>query len=122
MFSSLSVEIYSFFSTIPEFNAVMKRTVDGEEKIFLFPIVALEGNSLPLTTYVLGERTPETKDRSQIEILIMFWFDQNSYDTCCSFADTMINKIDEKYNLLSSSIEYNEESFTYSAIVNFNLL
>jgi hypothetical protein len=118
MFSSLSKEIYNFFSSLPEFNAVMQR--DGET--FLFPIVALEGNSLPLTTYYLDERTPETKDRSQLEISIIFWFNQSSYDACCSFVDVMIEKIDGEYNFLSSRIEYNEESFTYSGIVTFNLL
>lgn len=118
MFSSLSKEIYSFFSSLPEFISVMQR--DGET--FLFPIVALEGNTLPLTTYYLDERTPETKDRSQIEISVMFWFNQGSYDMCCSFTDAMVDKVDEKYNFLSSKIEYNEESFTYSGIVTFNLL
>lgn len=118
MFSSLSKEIWSFFSGLPEFNAVMQR----DSKTFLFPIVAMEGNTLPLTTYYLDERTPETKDRSQINITVIFWFDQNSYDACCEFVDAMTDKIDEKYNLLSSKIDYNEESATYSASVIFNLL
>lgn len=122
MFNSVSQELYSFFSVISEFNAVMQRVVDGEEKTFLFPIVALEGNSLPLTTYILGERTPATKDKSQLDIIVIFWFDQGSYDQCCAFADTMIEKIDEKYNFISSSVDYNEESYTYSAMVNFNLM
>ncbi|WP_268846456.1 hypothetical protein [Flavobacterium aestivum] len=97
----------------------MKR---DQGKVFLFPIVALEGNTLPLATYYLDERTPETKDRSLIDISIIFWFDQDAYDACCSFTDTMIEKIEEEYNFLSSKIEYNEESYTYSGIVNFNLL
>ena len=122
MFSSVSQEIFSFFSGISEFNAVMKRAENSVDKTFLFPVVAMEGNSLPLTTYVLGERTPETKDRSQLDIVVIFWFDQNSYDQCCEFADIMIEKIDEKYNFISSSVDYNEESYTYSAMVNFNLM
>lgn len=118
MFSSLSKEIWSFFSGLSEFNAVMQRN----GKTFLFPIVALEGNTLPLTTYHLGEKTPETKDRSQIPITVIYWFDQNSYDACCEFVDAMAEKVDQKYNLLSSKIDYNEESFTYSGSVIFNLL
>lgn len=122
MFNSVSQEIYSFFSNIDEFNAVMTRSEGGVDKTFLFPIVAMEGNSLPLTTYVLGDRTPETKDRSQLDIAVIFWFDQNSYDQCCEFADIMIEKIDEKYNFISSRVDYNEGSYTYSAMVNFNLM
>ncbi|SHG27682.1 hypothetical protein [Flavobacterium johnsoniae] len=122
MFKSVSDELFGFFSGLSDFNAVMKREVDGNDKTFLFPIVALEGNTLPLTTYYLGERTPDTKDRSQLNLVVIFWFDQSSYDACCAFADVMVNKIDEKYNFLSASIDYNEESFTYSAMVSFNLL
>lgn len=122
MFEKVSTELYSFFSGLPDFNAVMKRNEGGIEKTFLFPIVALEGNSLPLSTYYLGERTPDTKDRSQVDIVVIFWFDQNSYDACCAFTDSMAEQIDKKYNLLSASIDYNEESFTYSGMVNFNLL
>lgn len=122
MFSSVSKEIYSFFSSMPEFTSVMKRVDGAKEKIFLFPIVAMEGNSLPLTTYYLDDRTYETKDRTQLQISVMFWFDQNSYDICCEFADIMIEKIDGLYDFVSSRIEYNEESFTYSAIVNFKIL
>ncbi|WP_369616915.1 hypothetical protein [Flavobacterium sp. CFS9] len=99
----------------------MKRNEDGKEKTFLFPIVALEGNSLPISTYYLGERTPETKDRTQVDIVVIFWFDQNSYDACCAFTDAMVDQIDNKYNFISASIDYNEESFTYSGMVNFKL-
>ncbi|MHC0441612.1 hypothetical protein [Flavobacterium sp. 3-210] len=122
MFESISKELYSFFSGLPDFNAVMKRNEGGTEKTFLFPIVALEGNTLPLSTYILGDRNPETKDRSQVDIIVIFWFDQNSYDACCAFTDAMVQHIDARYNLLSASIDYNEESFTYSGMVNFNLL
>lgn len=122
MFNSVSIEIYNFFSGLPEFQAVMQRMVDGAPKTFLFPIVASEENGLPLTTYLLGERTPDTKDRSLLDISVSFWFDKNSYDACCAFTDAMTEKVDETYNLISSSIEYNDESLTYSGIINFNLL
>jgi len=122
MFKSISQELFSFFSGIPEFLNVMQREVDGSPKIFLFPVVALEGNTLPLTTYILGERTPDTKDKSQLDINVIFWFDQTSYDQCCDFADMMVEKINEKYDFISASVDYNEESYSYSAIVNFKLM
>lgn len=121
MFTGTSQQVYSFFSNMPEFNAVMKRTVDGEAVTLLFPIVALEGNNLPLTTFVVGEQTPETKDRYQLDVTVIFWFDQNSYDQCCAFTDAMNDKIKAKHNFIYSSIDYDEAIGTYSGTVTFSL-
>lgn len=118
MFTQLSQEIYEFFSANTAFKAVMEH--DG--KVNIFPIVASEKNKLPLTTYVLGDREPETKDRTQIPITVMFWFDENSYTKCCQFTDAMVDLVTSKYNFLSAAIEYNEESLTYSGSIVFNLL
>jgi hypothetical protein len=118
MFTQLSQEVYDFFSASTEFKAVMEH--DG--KVNIFPIVASEKNKLPLTTYVLGDREPETKDRAQIPITVMFWFDENAYTKCCQFTDQMVDLVQSKYNFLLSSIEYNEESLTYYGTIVFNLL
>jgi hypothetical protein len=118
MFTQLSQEVYDFFSASTEFKTVMEH--DG--KVNIFPIVASEKNKLPLTTYVLGDREPETKDRAQIPITVMFWFDENAYTKCCQFTDEMVGLVESKYNFLSAAIEYNEESLTYSGTIVFNLL
>lgn len=118
MFKSISVELRNYLGSLPEFTDVMKR--DG--KLFLFPIVADISNALPLSTYVLGERLPDTKDSSQIPVTLNFWFPIESYDLCCEFTDTMTQLIDDKYILQSSSIEYNEESATFSGTLIFNLI
>jgi len=118
MFKSISVELRDYLGSLPEFTAVMKRG----EKLFLFPIVADISNALPLSTYVLGERLPDTKDKSILPVTLSFWFPVESYDQCCEFTDTITELIDAKYNLLSSSIEYNEESATFSGIIIFNLI
>jgi hypothetical protein len=118
MFKTISEEIYSFLVSLPEFTALMQRN----NKSFLWPIVAPLDTEFPFTTYVLGERTPETKDKSQIIATLAFWFDIESYDVCCEFTDSICDIIDEKYILVASSIEYNPESNTFSGIINYKLI
>lgn len=118
MFKTLSVELRNYLASLPEFKAIMER--DG--KLFLFPIVADISNALPLSTYVLGERLPDTKDSSQIPVTLSFYFTIESYDLCCEFTDTMTQLIDDKYILQSSSIEYNDESGTFSGTLIFNII
>jgi len=118
MFKTISEEIRTYLAALPEFASVMER--DG--KVYLFPIVASIENTLPLSTYVLSERLPQTKDKSQIDITLNFWFNIESYDLCCDFTDTITDLIDDKFMLRSSSIEYNEESETFSGIINFNII
>ncbi|WP_295093778.1 hypothetical protein [uncultured Flavobacterium sp.] len=118
MFKTISEEIFSFLTSLPEFNAVMKR--NGKD--YLWPMVAPIDTDLPLTTYVLGERTPETKDKSQIVATLAFWYGIESYDSCCEFTDVIANAIDKDYILVSSSIEYNPESNTFSGIINYKLI
>lgn len=122
MFKQLSIETRDFLKELPDFTNVMQRPVDGVDKLFLFPIVAGIENTLPLTTYVLGERMPETKDNGQLVITLNFWFDVESYDECCDFTDKIADAIDDSYLLQSSSIEYNEESGTFSGIINFIII
>jgi hypothetical protein len=122
MFKQLSIETRDFLKELPDFTNVMQRPVDGVDKLFLFPIVAGIENKLPLTTYVLGERMPETKDNGQLVITLNFWFDVESYDECCDFTDKIADAIDDSYLLQSSSIEYNEESGTFSGIINFIII
>ncbi len=118
MFKTVSEEIYSFLTSLPEFTSVMNR--DG--KNYLWPMVAPIETELPLATYVLGDRTPETKDKSQIVATLAFWFGIESYDDCCEFTDSISNAVDENYILVSSSIEYNPESNTFSGIINCKLI
>ncbi|WP_202703153.1 hypothetical protein [Flavobacterium sp. UGB4466] len=118
MFESISKEIFEFFTTLPAFTNVMQRA----DINYIYPIVAPLNTSFPFTTYVLGERSPETKDKSQIVATIAFWYDVENYDACASFTDTMSDTVDDKYIFLSSSIEYNEESNTFSGVINFNVI
>ncbi|WP_281225367.1 hypothetical protein [Flavobacterium aquiphilum] len=122
MFKETSLSVVDYLKNLPEFTAVMQRIVDGNEKLFLFPLVASIENTLPLTTYVLSERTPLTKDVSQVIVTLNFWFGMESYDACCEFTDTLTDLIDDKFLLQSSSIEYNEETATFSGIINFSII
>jgi hypothetical protein len=122
MFKSISEELVQWLSGLTEFTSVMQRNVDGNDKLFLFPIVARIENPLPLTTYVMSERVPETKDKAQVIVTLRFWFGVESYDACCDFTDVMSDIIDDAYMFESSMIDYNEESETFFGEVNFNLV
>lgn len=118
MFEEISIEVNNYLSALPEFKSLMER----EGKMFLFPIVAGLGTEFPFSTYVLGERTPETKDKSQITVTLDFWFSVEEYDACCRFTDTISNLIESKYILLSSLIEFNPETITFTGVINFNII
>jgi hypothetical protein len=118
MFKDTSIQVREYLAGLTEFTAVMQR----DSKLFLFPVIASIDNALPISTYILGERVPETKDKSQVLITLNFWFDIESYDQCCEFTDAIANKIDNDFILQSASIEYNEESECFSGIINFNLI
>jgi len=122
MFKDISVELVNWLSGLTEFTSVMQRNVDGNDKLFLFPIVARIENEFPFTTYVLSERIPETKDKAQITVTLRFWFGMEQYDVCCEFTDTMSELIDQNYLFDSSSIDYNAEYETFYGEVNFNLV
>jgi len=122
MFKDLSVQTRNFLASLTEFTSVMQREIDGESKLLLFPIVASLGTPFPFATYVLSEKTPQTKDSGQIIITLDFWFSIEQYDQCCEFTDAIEEKIDEKFLFLSSSIEYNEETETFSGVINFNII
>jgi hypothetical protein len=122
MFKQLSIQTRDYLKNLPDFTAVMQRNVAGVDKLFLFPIIAGIENTLPLTTYVLGERLPETKDQGQLVITLNFWFNIESYDACCDFTDKIADAIDSDFLLQSSSIEYNEESGTFSGVINFIII
>lgn len=118
MFEEISIQVNNYLSTLPEFTAVMKRN----NKVFLFPIVASQGTEFPFSTYVLGERTPETKDKSQLDVTLEFWFSVEQYDNCCSFTDSIADAIDQKYVLKSSQIEFNPETITFTGVIVFNVV
>lgn len=123
MFKQLSLDLVTFFSSLPAFTAVMQRNVGGENKLFLFPMVASEENSLPLTTYALGEKLPGTKDLNDIAFAVSFWFSIEQYDECCEFTDIIEELIeDSNYFVVSSKIDFNDESKTYSGTININLI
>lgn len=118
MFEEISIEVNEYLSSLSEFKSVMERN----GKVFLFPIVASFGTEFPFSTYVLGERIPETKDKSQIVVTLDFWFNVEQYDACCRFTDTISDLIEDRYILLSSSIEFNAEATTFTGVINFNII
>ena len=118
MFEQASIDLVHYLESSTDFTSVMEH--DGQ--INLFPIIALEDTVLPLATYMVGEVSPMTKEVQNLSITLMLWFSTEKYLECCQLTDKMIDYISERYQFTASSIEFNEESFTYSGVINFNLI
>ena len=118
MFETTSIELYQYLNQSQDFKDVMEH--DGV--VNLYPIVALESTVLPLATYLMGEVTPMTKELQNVSVSLVLWFSIENYTECCQLTDKMIDYISDRYQFLNSSIEFNEESLTYSGVINFNTL
>jgi hypothetical protein len=119
-FKELSIELANLLLDNTDFTDVMVR--DGKQ--YLFPMVASEENTLPLTTYSLGEKRPGTKELNDIAFAVAFWFPVEKYKDCCEFTDKMEGYLEGTvgYNVNSSQIEFNFESKTYTGTINVNLI
>lgn len=115
MFTEISTQVKTYLEALPAFTSVMTH----DEVLHLFPIVASEGRKLPLATYIMGEEIPETKDKTMLPVTLALWFDKEKYNECCVLTDAVKAAIQNDLDFISASIEFNEESFTYSGIINF---
>lgn len=110
----VSEGIASFLNAQSEFTAIMGDRV--------FPMMALESTPFPFTTYKINEKTPLTKDGSQTNVSLFFWFGPNKYKETIVFTDAMEAIIKEKsnYEWVSSSPDFTEENFSYVGVINLN--
>lgn len=117
MFEELSTAVYSFLSQ----NAVFLNTMQRNNVIELWPLMAPESSAFPLTTYALGEITPVTKDMGDGTVDIAFWFGNSAanYLQLCEFTDAMINEItnNSDFNFKSAVIEFNLDFMSYSGTI-----
>lgn len=117
MFKTISETIYALLSSNATFAAVMER--DG--KMNLFPISAPEGATFPLSTYILGEQTPLSKEANGVTADVMFWFGNSGadYDACCELTDSMVQLLSEApgFDFVAASIDFNVEFQAYSGMI-----
>ena len=111
-----SVDIVAFLKSKTEFTSVMQQKI--------YPIVALPGTNVPFATYRINEETPFTKEATQANLTVFFWFDPNKYKDCVEFTDAMktIFENESPYNWLSSSVDYIEENNSFAGIINLNTI
>lgn len=100
-------ELFDYLTNRTEFSSVM-----GDK---LFPIVALEGNDFPLSTYRITLE-PFSKDADKASFTLAFCF--NKWIDCVDFTDAMVPVLGEKYDVLSSTVDWNEEFRVYIGIIN----
>ncbi len=114
MFEQVATRIYQLLSTMPAFTSVMEH--DGQ--LHLYPLVGPETASFPLTTYVLGEMTPGTKDINQIAVDILVWFGNEGTDfkACCQFVDAVLANLENERDLYfeSSAIDFDVEYLSFN--------
>jgi hypothetical protein len=113
-FASVSSELVAFLNSKTEFTSVMSSKV--------FPIAATEDELTPFTTYRVISGSGISKDADSYAIALAFWFDVESYKTCVEFLDVMTEIFkDSNYEWVSSEPDFNEESYTYSGIINLTI-
>lgn len=121
MFKEVSQVIYGLFSLNSDFTDVMEH--DGQ--VHLYPMAAPEGVNFPLSTYVLGEQTPMSKDALGLTADIIVWFGNTGpdYDACCDLVDSMVNTIQQQNNFefVSAVIEFNPDFQSYSGLISVKI-
>lgn len=110
MLRQLSEEIFETLTSSTAFTSVM------QEKIF--PILASEKQTTPLTTYRITELKSLSKDSKNASLELMFWFGINQYDECIDFTDAMTELLKTKYRFISSTVDISEDTKYYNGIIN----
>lgn len=110
MLKQLSEEIITFLWAQTEFTTVMAKKP--------FPIIALEDNDFPLTTYRISETRGVTKDAVGATFELAFWFGLEQYDECVDFTDAMVTLLKTKYRFVSSTVDLSEDTKYYNGIIN----
>lgn len=108
----ISEALVLFLSTHSDFTDKMG--------IKIFPIVAPEKTDFPFSTYRINEVTPQSKDGTAATIQLYFWFGQSEYAKCVTFTDAMKILIEDNdnYEWESSTVDFNEDSFSFLGIIN----
>lgn len=110
MIQAISEELFALLQAESAFTSVM-----GAK---LFPIIALEGNDFPLTTYRITDQVGVTKDADSATIQLNFVFDAQKYDQCVAFTDAMKPILETTYGWVSSTVDYEPEGNFYFGIIN----
>lgn len=109
-----SILLDQFFTT--------NTTFTNEMGLKFFPLVANEGTDFPFATYRIEVVEGESKDADKTTATIALYYDANSYTECVTFSDTVENLIKNKFDWISSTVDFFEADQSFVALINFEII
>lgn len=106
--------IASFFTT--------NTTFTNEMATRIFPLVANEGTPYPFATYRLEVVEGESKDADKTVVSLAMYYNASSYSECVTFSDSIENLIKNKFDWISSTVDFIEVDQSFVAIINFIII
>lgn len=105
--------INTFFTTNTTFTAEMGTR--------LFPLVANEGTAFPFATYRIEVAEGESKDGDKKTITLALYYDQASYTECVTFSDTVEALVKNRFDWISSTVDFFDGDQSFVSLINFQI-
>lgn len=109
-----SILLDQFFTTNTTFTAEMD--------LRFFPLVANKNTPFPFVTYRIELVEGQSKDADKTTATIAMYYDRDSYTECVTFADTVENLIKNKFEWISSTVDFFEADQSFVALINFEII
>jgi hypothetical protein len=111
----VSEYIYSYFSTLPAFTAVMSAR--------LMPVAANAETAYPFSVYNISRQVGITKECDEFTVVLSGFFKNNEYDEAASFVDAITEAVknNSKFVWMDSEIGFIQENLSFNANVTFKI-
>ena len=103
----------SFFTTNTTFTTEMG--------VKFFPLVANEGTSFPFTTYRIEVKEGESKDADKVTVTLAMYYDSASYTECVTFSDTVEDLIKNRFDWVSTTVDFFDVDQSFVSLINFEI-
>lgn len=108
-----SEKVYSFLTTQTGFTTAL-----GTK---LYPLVANEGTPFPFSTYRIITTEGETKDADKAIVTLSIFYSPDQYTECITTCDTVEELIKNRFNWVSSDVDFIQEDQSFVASINFEI-
>jgi hypothetical protein len=109
----VSDKVYNYFTGITSFSSEL-----GTK---LYPLVAKEKEEYPFAVYRIITSEGETKDADKATVTLSMFYDTNQYTECVTFSDTVENLVKNRFNWISTDVDFIEEDQSFVANINFEI-
>jgi hypothetical protein len=112
---AISEQIYEYFTNETSFTDIVSTN--------LFPVVADKEAVYPFAVYTITQQEGITKDMDEYNIILRTFFEDNAYDNCAAFSESLTATVrnESSFDWQSSEIGFIEENQSFVAIVNFKI-